>query len=209
MEQEYVREVYEKIAQDFSNTRTYIWKCVKLFLDTKTDKQIGLEIGCGNGKNMLYRPELNIIGIDNCNSFINICHQRKLKVIYNDCCDLSFDNDTFNYVYSIAVFHHLDSEKRRITALREMIRVLKSGGEGLITLWSVENQENETIYRKFNKGDNLVKWCRRSDNQIFQRYYYIYDYQMIQDYLSIVQDKIKILNIFNEHGNWVIHFSKL
>ena len=47
---------------------------------------------------------------------------------------------TFDYSMSIAVFHHLSDSDFKI-AISEMIRTLKPGGHGIITVWSVENQQ--------------------------------------------------------------------
>ena len=50
-----VEEVYDNISESFDNSRNKVWESVKEFLDTQEEYSIGLEIGCGNGKNMLYR----------------------------------------------------------------------------------------------------------------------------------------------------------
>mgnify|MGYP001276182809 FL=1 len=86
-----------------------------------------------------------------------------------------------------------------------MVRVLKPNKEGLISLWSVENQKK----RNFIAGDNYIKWERRYDKKIFQRYYYIFNKSMVYEYIKCVEDKIRILDIYNEMGNWVILFKKL
>ena len=54
IEKENVVKVYDQIANDFSETRFCIWNMVKVFLKNKNLTQIGLEIGCGNGKHMEY-----------------------------------------------------------------------------------------------------------------------------------------------------------
>ena len=54
IERKNVVEVYDQIANDFSETRFCVWNMVKRFLKNKKFTQIGLEIGCGNGKNMIY-----------------------------------------------------------------------------------------------------------------------------------------------------------
>ena len=73
IETERVFKIYDEISLHFSDTRGNVWNSVKLFLDKQLKGSQGLEIGCGNGKNMLYRNnELNIIGIDTCQNLLNI-----------------------------------------------------------------------------------------------------------------------------------------
>ena len=72
IEKDNVFNVYDIIGKHFDKTRVIVWPSVKKFLDSlETDKKI-LEIGCGNGKNILYRPELKIIGCDTSKTFLNI-----------------------------------------------------------------------------------------------------------------------------------------
>jgi len=206
VEENNVIKVYDQIANDFSETRYCIWNMVKEFLKNKKITQMGLEIGCGNGKNMVYGLKNNkiIIGIDNCNKLLEICQKKELKVFNADCCNLPFLSNSVDYVFSIAVFHHLFTKERRETAFKEMIRVLKPGKEGLISLWSVENQRK----RNFKPGENFVKWERRKDKKRFERFYYIYTRDMVHDYIKCVGELINILDIYNEMGNWVIYFKK-
>ena len=82
--------------------------------------------------------------------FVNICNNKGLKVFHGDCCDICFIDNTFDYAISIAVYHYvMASNERRINAAGEMIRILKKGGKGLFSVWSVENQENEKKKRNF------------------------------------------------------------
>ena len=60
IEQQYVHDVYDNIAEHFSDTRYCIWDFVKNFLENKSSDMKGIDIGCGNGKNMLCRKDLNI-----------------------------------------------------------------------------------------------------------------------------------------------------
>jgi ubiquinone/menaquinone biosynthesis C-methylase UbiE len=59
-----IEQVYDKIADQFNNTRYKIWGSVKTFMDALPINSSVLELGCGNGKNMLYRSDINIKGID-------------------------------------------------------------------------------------------------------------------------------------------------
>lgn len=211
-EKTYVRDVYGSIAKHFDITRKYHWRGVKKFLNTHYPVSYGIDIGCGNGRNMLYRDDLKMVGIDNCQELIDICENKGLDVRLSDVCSLPYLDNSFEFALSIAVFHHLSTEERRITGLKEMIRVLQPGGIGLLSLWSVE--QPKTFKRKFKKGDNIVLW-KYPDNyyigngESFERFYYIYDKEMFEAYIENVADMIEIEKIYNEMGNWYCVFRKL
>lgn len=194
MEENHVKFVYDQIAYHFSDTRFCVWNMVKDFLAGKENLK-GLDIGCGNGKNMLFPDKM--FGLENCEKFVQICRKKKLNVVLGDCCDLPFKDNSFDYTICIAVFHHLESAERRRKAIQEMKRVVKPGGECLVSVWSFENQEPK---RNFTIGDNLVPWLRSSDKKLFNRYYHIFTKEMIMSYIE------KIKKIYNERGNWVVIF---
>lgn len=73
LELEYVRRVYEKISKNFSNTRYKAWPAVVRFLEGVCNQvttngdlpRIGIDVGCGNGKNMLAcSSDVCVIGLD-------------------------------------------------------------------------------------------------------------------------------------------------
>ena len=197
----YVMNTYEKIAYEFSNTRYHIWNFVKFFMKDKHDLY-GVDIGCGNGKNMMYS---NIVGIDNCKGFIDICNSKNKKVVLGDICNLPFKNNTFDYAISIAALHHLSSIERRDQCMNEIIRVMKEGAEGIISVWSQEYQTKH----KFKLGDNFVPWkSRNKDIKEELRYYYIMNLNMFQDFINRFEKYIQIISIKNEKGNWILHFIK-
>ena len=51
---------YDIHAEDFSKSRFSIWPHVKDFLDKLSPKSKVLDIGCGNGKNMAYRNDIQM-----------------------------------------------------------------------------------------------------------------------------------------------------
>ena len=210
IEQKYVLDVYDNIAEHFSDTRFCIWDFVRDFLDNKKPSEKGLEIGCGNGKNLCLNKQLDIVGIDTCQAFVDICLLKNLKVSNQNCCFLQFKDLTFDYVLSIAVFHHLASRIRRYKALKEMIRVLKFGGKGIFSVWGVDqiNRKNNMKMRTFVPGDNYVAWTRKSDSKIFKRYYHIFNKDMIMKFVGNFRGKIIINKIFNVRGNWAVQFTK-
>ena len=65
LEEEHVRRVYDGIAQHFSNTRYKAWPVVKDFIMRLPAGSVGVDVGCGNGKNMLIRTgDIYCIGFD-------------------------------------------------------------------------------------------------------------------------------------------------
>ena len=210
IEQEYVLDVYENIAEHFSDTRFCKWNFVKDFLEKQSPLGSGIEIGCGNGKNLCIRDDLNLIGVDICKKFIDICVAKNLKVFQQNCCNLAFPSDSYDYALAIAVFHHLSTDNRRYKAMKEMIRILKPGGKGIISVWALKQTErkNNMKMRTFTPGDNYVPWLRKSDNKVFNRYYYIFDKGVFEYYIGQFTEKIIIDKIFNQRGNWVAIFTK-
>ena len=207
IEKKFVLDVYEDISSHFDDTRFCIWDCVIDFLNRHNNSNLkGLDIGCGSGKN--FKLGNNMIGIDNSKKMVNICLKKKYQALCGDCNSLPFQDNSFDYSIAVAVFHHLSSENRRLKAIHEMVRVLKKGAKGLITFWSLENQEKEKKKRKFTKGNNYIKWTNRHDkDKILYRYLYIHDEEMVYNLFHNIKN-IEIIKIFNEHGNWIIEFLK-
>jgi ubiquinone/menaquinone biosynthesis C-methylase UbiE len=95
-----------------------------------------LEIGCGPGRLMrpLSRHFVEIDGVDVSDEMIAIAMQRlsdlpNARPHHTDGASLSlFDDETFEFVYSYAVFQHIPSREVVIQYLRETQRVMKTGG---------------------------------------------------------------------------------
>ena len=95
-----------------------------------------LEIGCGPGRLMrpMSRHFVEIHGVDVSDEMIALARE-KLRDIPNahphatDGASLAqFADDTFDFVYSYAVFQHVPSREVVFQYLREIRRVLKTGG---------------------------------------------------------------------------------
>lgn len=175
-----VFNVYDKIAKHFSDTRSYKWPWITNFIEINEGKTI-LDVGCGNGRNMEYN-NTNFIGIDTSQEFVDICLKKNLNCIKSDMCSLSFKDNNFDAIICIASFHHLSTEERRLTALKEMKRVLCRGGKILLSVWS-KKQPKKTRRIFDTYGDNIVKWNK--NGEIYDRYYYIFNIDEIKNLFKI------------------------
>lgn len=199
---ESVSETYNKIANHFNNTRYRVWSCTSKFLDSIESGKEGLEVGCGNGKNLLYRSDLKLKGIDICDNFVKICREKNLNVIQGDMISLPFDDNTFDFVFSIAAVHHLNSVDLRIKAIKEMFRVCKPDGLIFVYVWAFEQPENAR--RKFTKQDEMVSWLSKEDGKTYYRYYHLYKKDELLKEFQDTQYDFEIINNFYELGNWGI-----
>lgn len=95
-------------------------------------------LGCGNGKYLGVNDSIFIIGSDICPELVAIATSRGHTAIVSDCLCLPYKAAVFDAVICIAVIHHLSTEDRRLEAVREMVRVLRAGGQLLLYVWAME-----------------------------------------------------------------------
>ena len=196
-----IKTVYDNIASDFSRTRYKVWNGVANYLDTIPSGSMGGDIGCGNGKNMIYRNDLNYMGMDISSEMVKICKDRGYDTIEGDITNIPFGTDSMDYTMSIAVIHHIEKRENRIKALSELLRITKHNI--LVTVWSF-NQPPDSK-RKFATTDEMVSFKNR-DGSTYYRYYHLYvDGELEQE---ILEAGGKIIKHHEEKGNYVIVFTR-
>jgi ubiquinone/menaquinone biosynthesis C-methylase UbiE len=200
-----VEQVYDKIAAHFDVSRQRIWGSVKLFLSSLPTQSSVLDIGCGNGKNMLFRKDLIIQGIDISNEQVKICQKKNLTVSVASMTQLPFPPNTFDNMLCIATYHHLDNDTERQKALQEMYRCLKPNGQILITVWAIEQHDDSTF--RFSKSDELVPWTMQS-GETFYRYYHIYREGELLSEINRLCPAFTNIQVGWELGNWYIILTK-
>jgi len=167
-----------------------------------TPNSVVLDVGCGNGKNMKYfNDKCSIVGIDKSENLTSICQSRGLNVACADVGNIPYEDNSFDYIISIAVIHHLDSEEKRVEAMNEMRRVLKPGGHALVTVWAFESDEYSKK-KKFVLGDNIVSFGKENAS----RYYYIYNKSMFSNFMNSIE--CSDYEFMWERGNWNAIFVK-
>ncbi|OQV15112.1 Alkylated DNA repair protein alkB-like protein 8 [Hypsibius exemplaris] len=140
LEDEYVYQVYERIAPHFSETRHKAWPQIAKFVAALAPGSVLLDVGCGNGKYLGLNDSLIQIGCDRSSNLISICQARGFQVVVSDILALPFRAGSCDGVICIAVIHHLSSEERRVQAIQEIVRLLRLGGRALIYVWAMEQQ---------------------------------------------------------------------
>ena len=208
MEKEYAQYLLEKtrkdynlIAKDFSRTRKNPWQETKFLFENYLDsKDKVLDLGCGNGRFIPFfkEKEADYFGIDNSVELIEIAKnkypQEKFQV--EDALNLSFPNNFFDKVYSIAILHQIPSEEFRIQFLKEAERVLRPKGLLIITVWNFHTLKELFLLFKYTTlkmiGKSKLDW-----KDVFvpwgdetKRYYHIFSQKELEDLVKKTELRI-------------------
>jgi SAM-dependent methyltransferase len=122
-----------------------------------------LDIGTSTGTNLRMLRDLgyvNFEGLDRSQEAVRWCAEKGYgKVTVGDVCDLPFADCDFDLVLATDIVEHVDDDA---AALREICRVLKSGGRALITvpafsiLWGLQDQVAQHK-RRYRASQLLVR----------------------------------------------------
>lgn len=137
-----VKNVYNKIAEQFSASRNYIWPDLKPYLDKVKPNSSVLDVGCGNGRLLLgLPPKTKYTGLDISEKLLG--EAEKLHPNQN-FIETDVTKDTiwkhlpkFDFIFCVAVIHHLPTTKEHLFLLSQIQKHLKPGGKVLISAWNL------------------------------------------------------------------------
>ncbi|MFC1921641.1 class I SAM-dependent methyltransferase [Chloroflexota bacterium] len=181
-----LKEVFDKIAPGWYNFRH--WSIFSSELESLAERwqaehwQKGslLNIGCAHGPDFLpFRKDFTLYGVDFSGEMLNLAgkYAHKFEFTVNlfqaDVRKLPFTDESFDKAISIATYHHIEGKNEQLTALTELKRVLKPGGEAFITVW------NHWQPRFWSSGsETTVPW--RIKEETLYRYYHLFSYPELE-----------------------------
>jgi SAM-dependent methyltransferase len=175
------KEVFERIAPGWYNFRHRSIFMEELeALAERWQRGKLLNLGCAHGPDFVpFRQGFELYGIDFSREMLKAAREyaRKFEVgvglVEADVGCLPFVDQAFDWAISVATYHHLQGRQAQEAALGELRRVLKPGGEALITVW------NRWQRRFWLKPKELsVPW--RTKGETLERYYYLFSYREIE-----------------------------
>jgi tRNA (uracil-5-)-methyltransferase TRM9 len=170
-------EVFDQMASGWYNFRHYsIFRLELEELAKKWFKGRLLNIGCGHGADFLpLKDNFELYGVDFSSEMIKMARRYSHKfefaanLILADVRQLPFAAKTFDWVISVATYHHIKGKEQQLASFQELRRVLKPGGEAFITVW---NRCQPAFW--FKGKEVAVPW--KVKGQSISRYYYMFTY---------------------------------
>ncbi|MDD4409041.1 MAG: methyltransferase domain-containing protein [Candidatus Pacebacteria bacterium] len=190
------KKIYDDVAEKYASVRKEPWKEMEfLFGKFLRSGDKVLDIGCGNGRffESFTKNDVNYIGIDNSRNLLRIAKDDYPmgSFVLASALNIPFEENIFDDVYSIAVLHHMPTREMRIRFIEEAKRVLKKGGNLVLTVWDMsekrEQGEKKGLFNIFSlfaqrldSGDMFIPWYGAQDC-------YFYSFRM-EELVALVEE---------------------
>jgi len=179
------RETFDQIAESWYRVRH--WPLLKEELEEMEGRwQKGklLDIGCAHGPDFLpFTQGFELWGVDFAPEMLKQALRYSVKfkfyvnLIASNALALPFPDNTFDWVISVATYHHIKGKEEREKAFIELKRILKPGGEAFLTVW---NHGQPRFWLK--SKEQLVPWKLRG--KTVYRYYHLFSYGELKKLLT-------------------------
>jgi len=139
-----VRSNFNTIAEDFAQTRQFIWPDVKKFVPKIRRKDKVLDLGCGNGRMAeLIENKKNYLGIDFSAKLLKIAHKSypRAHFLLGDITKPKLwskitQKSKFNLILCIATLHHIPKEKQNFV-LEHIYNSIGKNGRFVLSVWNL------------------------------------------------------------------------
>ncbi len=215
-----VNKNYEEIAKDFNETRNkYLWpELIKLSRIVK-DRDKVMDVGCGNARLLeaWTGRKIKYTGVDNSKNLIELARNKyECDTCKFSVCDIlnlgDYEEYDFDYVFCIAVLHHLPGKNLQIQALRQLKNKIKENGRIVLTVWNMWSQQKfeKLIYKfmllkligknKMDVGDILFDWKNSEGEVVSKRYYHAFTKRSLKKVIK--KSGLKIDKIYKDKYNF-------
>lgn len=208
-----VKNVYNIIASHFDKTRFMHWKTVHEFILSVNTGTKFLDLGCGNGKYLNIRNDLDTYALDNCEQFITIVNNKYpgVKTYLSDVSNTPLPSNYFDSIISVAVIHHMATYERRLEMINEIGRILKFGGKCIVTAWATEQTHTKTLIKSqkiSDQNDYLIPWQDQKTGVTSHRFYHLFVENELNQLIEM-NPNLKIISTNFEKDNWNVLFEKV
>jgi len=168
---------------------------------------VHIEAGCGLGRFNFYLSKLGfeIIGLDNCESSLNLCYEWsreeniKSNFQFGDVRRTPFPDNYFSSYLSFGVIEHF--EEGPLDALREAYRILRGGGIAIIFT------PNKFNIKKIL--ENIITWIKSIfSNKKNEFYQYEFSKEELANFIETAGFKVIKKKIFHLNIRFILFLSQ-
>ncbi|NCN07659.1 class I SAM-dependent methyltransferase [Candidatus Falkowbacteria bacterium] len=173
--------LYNKIAEDFYQTRKKPWPITDLIKSYTDSAKNIIDIGCGSGRlSELIADNQYYLGIDNSSELIKIAqnnyyNRKNLTFQVQDITDNILTTKKFDLGLMIAVIHHIPTTELQLKILKNIYKSLAIGGDLIITSWNLWQKDyrhhlfNYKLkfrqYKILSFNDAFIPWKKNNVNE--------------------------------------------
>ncbi len=213
-----VKDSYQATAQEFHASRQKeVWPYLRELAYLVPDQASVLDLGCGNGRLLqtFRNRSINYLGCDQDASLLKLAAKSwpGQQFIFSNLPKLNeLAGQKFNFIFCIAVWHHIPGKNQRLESLVKMQELLLPGGQIFISVWNLRKQRPLLVYLTWLKrlfyqsvdfGDVFFPWKDSQGRNITTRYHHAFGEREIK---KLVKQSGLILEQLNKdkYNYWLI-----
>ena len=209
-----VRATYERIAEPFAATRAEPWPEVLSFTTSLPADARVVDVGCGNGRHArpLAAAGHHVVAVDFAHSLLVIGRRgsrgrlwaSRILWVQGDAVRLPLRDGSMDAALCVAMLHHLPTAGERVDALREVRRVLVSGGRLFVSVWALDQPRfRKAVAERRHlppevRGDVEVPWTT-PDGVAVPRFYHLFQEGELEE--LIIESGLQGERFFRGPGN--------
>ncbi|MFA6393493.1 MAG: class I SAM-dependent methyltransferase [Patescibacteria group bacterium] len=223
-----VKKNYTEIVDDFNETRKRhlgpLWSEVIKFAGKAKEGSSILDLGCGNGRLLQAFEDNKIIytGIDFIPEIIEYAKKNfgnissSVEFLTGDILELEkigeIQEKKYDYIFCLAVLHHLPGSEVRERFLNEAKKYLKEDGKILLTAWNIWGQKKfwprlftsslKKVFGlyEYDFGDIFFHW--KGQGLMSLRYYHAFTAGELKR--TAEKSGLKVESVFKDEFNYYL-----
>lgn len=161
------RAEWEALADRWDAARRRAWPDVAEFASSFGPGERVLDLAAGNGRHAVVAAKsgASVVAVDLSRGLLGFAAARGVEAVQADARTLPLRTGAFDGAIFVAALHCIPARAGRLSALAELLRVVRPGGRALVTVWS---RFREVGLAGWRVADADVPWGEVS------RYYHFY-----------------------------------
>jgi len=195
-----IARCWDRISRSYNEHRQEPWPGVVDFVASLPPiSEMGhepraIDIGCGNGRHSILLLERGYVVeavdispemLETARSFVKSCHADHVDLFRTNLAtaqDLPHDKASMDVALSVATIQLIPERDMRRSAIAELHRIVRPGGQILITTWKKEQP-------RFQEGpsDRVVTWrVGDGEDDVIDRLYHLYTGEEFEEDVTMV-----------------------